>query len=223
MQKSFETLAPITAVFDVPAGRIQLIATDRADTTIDVRPANAAKSRDVKVAERIAVAYADGVLRIDAPAARNQYFGPSGSIEVTVQLPSGSRVEAKTSVAELRGVGRFGDVSCEAFGAVEIDETASARLVAYLGDVTVGRLTGPGEITTEKGDISIAEASSDNVVLRTRMGNVTIGASRGVSASLDAATRHGRIRNTLKNTEGAAAELRIHATVDLGDIVAQSL
>jgi hypothetical protein len=32
---------------------------------------------------------------LDIPTGRVRFFGPSGSIEVTVQLPAGSRVEAK--------------------------------------------------------------------------------------------------------------------------------
>ena len=142
MQK-FDTPAPISAVLDIPAGRVQFIAADRADTTVDVHPANAAKRRDVKVAEQTTVDYRDGVLRIDAPAARNQYLGPSGSVEVTVQLPTGSRIEGKAAFAEFRGVGRFGDVALEAYGVVKIDEAASTRLTAYAGDVEVGRLSGP--------------------------------------------------------------------------------
>ena len=177
----------------------------------------------MKAAEQATVGYVDGVLRIEAPAAKHQYFGPSGSIEVTVELPAGSSVEAKASFAEFRGVGRLGDVACEAFGAVKIDEAASVHVAAYLGDVTVGRLTGPAEISTQKGNIHIAEATSDTVVLRTQMGDVTVGATHGVSASLDAGTRYGRIHNALKNTEGAAAGLNIHATTDMGDIVARSL
>ena len=67
MQK-FDTPAPISAVLDIPAGRIQFIAADRADTTVEVLPADASKSRDVKAAEQTTVEYADGVLRIDGPA-----------------------------------------------------------------------------------------------------------------------------------------------------------
>ena len=69
MQK-FDTPAPISAVLDIPAGRIQFIAADRADTTVEVLPADASKSRDVKAAEQTTVAYADGVLRIDGPEPR---------------------------------------------------------------------------------------------------------------------------------------------------------
>ena len=222
MQK-FDTPAPITAVLDIPAGHVRFLAADRTDTTVEVQPVNASKGRDVKAAEQATVGYVDGVLRIDAPAARNQYFGPSGSIEVTIELPAGSSIEAKASFAEFRGVGRLGDVALEAYGAVKIDEAASVHVAAYVGDVTVGRLTGPAEISTQQGNIRIAEATSDTVVLRTQMGDVTVGASHGASASLDAGTRYGRIHNALKNTEGAAADLNIHATTDMGNIVARSL
>ncbi|MEV8099251.1 hypothetical protein AB0P35_34030, partial [Kitasatospora sp. NPDC085879] len=122
MQK-FVTPAPISAVLGVPAGRIRFIAGDRADTVVEVRPADAAKGRDVKAAEQITVEYGDGVLRIEAPAAKNRVLGTSGAVEVTVQLPAGSRVVAKTADAELRGVGQLGDVTLDsAAGSIKLDE-----------------------------------------------------------------------------------------------------
>ncbi|MEV7026279.1 hypothetical protein AB0O00_29580, partial [Kitasatospora sp. NPDC093558] len=81
--QTFNTSAPISAVLDVPAGRILFIAADRADTLVEVLPANATKGRDVKAAEQTTVAYADGVLRIENPV-KPQYLGPSGAVEVTV-------------------------------------------------------------------------------------------------------------------------------------------
>ncbi len=143
MQK-FDTPTPISAVLDLPAGRIQFVAADRADTTVEVRPANPSKSRDIKTAEQTTVAYADGVLRITASTPGNQLFGPSGSLEVTVQLPAGSRIEAKAASAELRGVGRLGDVAFEgAYRQIKIDEAASVRLTAIDGDVEVGQAQRP--------------------------------------------------------------------------------
>ncbi len=223
MQK-FATLAPITTVLDIPAGRIRFIAADRADTTVEVLPADASKGRDVKMADQTKVEYSDGVLRIQAPSAKNQILGPSGSIEVTVQLPADSRVEVKAASAEFRAVGRFGDVVFDgAHGAIKLDEAATVRLAAVAGDVTVGRLNGPAEISTAKGDIRITEAIRGTVVLSTQAGNVSIGAAAGVSASLDAGTSYGRIHNALNNTRGADAELDIHATTAYGDITARSL
>jgi Putative adhesin len=222
MQK-FDTPAPISAVLDVPAGRVRFVAADRVDTTVEVGPADASKGRDVKAAEQTTVEYADGVLRIQTRAAGSRYFGPSGSVEVTVALPAGSRVEAKAASTEVRGVGRLGEVTFDgAYRLIKLDEAASVRLTAVDGDVEVGRLGGSAEISTARGDIRIAEALGGKVVLRTRSGGISVGAATGVSATLDAGTAHGRISNALRNIDGAA-QLDIHATTDHGDIVAHSL
>ncbi|MGA5128928.1 DUF4097 family beta strand repeat-containing protein [Streptomyces olivoreticuli] len=221
MQK-FDTPAPIAAVLDIPAGRVQFIAADRADTTVEVRPASPSKSRDAKAAEQTIVTYADGVLRIHTPEPKSQLFGPSGALEVTVQLPAGSRVEARAAGSELRGVGRLGDVVFEgAYRQIKIDEAAGVRLTAVDGDVEVGRLNGSAEISTARGDIRITEAVRGTVVLRTQSGDISVGAAAGVSAALDAGTDYGRISNSLKS-DGTAG-LAIRATTSHGDITARSL
>ncbi len=219
--RKFETPAPIAAVLDIPAGRVQIIAADRTDTAVEVRPTNASKSRDVRAAEQTTVEYADGALRIEVPV-KNQYLGPSGSIEVTVQLPAGSHVEAKAASTEFRAVGRLGDIAFEgAYRQIKIDEAGSVRLTAVDGDVEVGRLNGPAEISTARGDIRIAEAVRGKVVLSTQQGDISVTAAAGVSASLDAGTSYGRVSNGLKNA--GTAELDIHATTSRGDIAARGL
>jgi DUF4097 and DUF4098 domain-containing protein YvlB len=223
MMHKFNTPSPISAVLDVPAGRVQFIAADRADTAVEVLPTNPTKGRDVEAAEQTEVAYGAGVLQIQAPAAKNQYFGPSGSIEVTVQLPAGSQVEVTSAGVEFRAVGRFGEIAFEgAQGEIKIDEAASVRITTSDSDVSVGRLGGSAEITTVQGNIRIAEATSGAIVLRTQKGDVSVGAASGVSASLDAGTGFGRIQNALKNADGAE-DLKIHATTGYGNIDARSL
>jgi DUF4097 and DUF4098 domain-containing protein YvlB len=220
MQK-FDTPAPIAAVLDIPAGRVRFIAADRADTTVEVLPADASSSRDVKMAEQTSVEYGDGVLRIEATA-KNRYLGSPGSVEVTVQLPAGSRVDAKAASAEFRGVGRLGDVALDSPHAqIKLDETATARVTTLDGNVSVGRLGGAAKISTARGDIAIAEAVRGTVVLSTEAGSISVGAAAGVSAALDAGTPYGRIHNALKNT--GAADLTIRATTAHGDITARSL
>ncbi|NGM15215.1 DUF4097 family beta strand repeat-containing protein [Verrucosispora sp. WMMA2044] len=220
----FDTPAAISAVLDIPAGRIQIIAADRTDTTVEILPTDAGKSRDVTAAERVVVTFDDNVLRVQAAEPARRILGSSGSVEVTVQLPAGSRVEAEAASVEFRGVGRLGDVTFDgAEGVVKLDETAQARLTLQSGDITVGRLGGPGQISTQRGDLTVAEAVAGTVTLRTEQGNITIGAARDSSATLDAGTTYGRVRNELRNTDGAAAGLNIHATTAYGDIAARSL
>ncbi|MFF9341422.1 MULTISPECIES: DUF4097 family beta strand repeat-containing protein [unclassified Streptomyces] len=221
--QTFATTAPIAARIAVPAGHIRLIAADRADTTVDIRPANPSKNRDVKAAEATTATYADGVLHITAPEAGNQLFGASGTVEITVQLPAGSSVDAKAAAGELRGVGRLGDVAFEAAqGPVKLDEAASARLTLQDGDITIGRLDGSAELTTARGDLSVAEAAAGTVVLTTQSGSITVGAARGTSATLDAGTAYGRVVNALRNAEGKGAGLALRATTSHGDITARS-
>jgi hypothetical protein len=222
MMQKFDTTGPIATVLDVPAGRIQLIAADRADTTVDVRATDPGKSRDVQAAEQTTVTFADGVLRVTAPAPRNKLLGAPGSVEVTVQLPAGSRAEATAAATELRAVGRLGDLAFDgAYRQIKIDEAASVRLTAVAGDVEVGRLTGPAEISTTRGAIRITEAVRGAMVLTTQQGDITVTAAAGTSGTLDAGTSHGRVSNTLTNH--GSPELVITATTAQGDITAASL
>jgi hypothetical protein len=218
---TFATPSPVLAIIDIAAGRVQFIAADRTETTVEIQPADASKDRDVTVAEQTTVEYGDGVLRIRT-SARNPLLGPSGSIQVTVHLPTDSRVEGKAASAELRTTGRLGDVAFDgAYSQIKLDEAASVRLTAVDGDVEIERLNGPAEISTARGDIRIAEALRGTVVLSAQSGDLSISAAHGVSASLDAGTGHGRVSNSLTNN--GAVDLHIRATTSYGDIVARGL
>ncbi|MFJ7629722.1 hypothetical protein ACIQZN_24810 [Streptomyces sp. NPDC097595] len=219
----FDTPAAVTARVDIAAGLIRFIAADRDDTVVEVLPADPSKSRDTKAAGRVEVAYADGVLDIRATKeGRNRLLGESGSVEITVQLPAGSHVEAKAGAAEFRGVGRLGNVVFEGgHRSVKVDEAASARLSAHDGPIVVRRLTGPGELSTQRGDVTVEEAVRGELTLSTQLGDITVVAARGVPAVLDAGTVLGRIDNALVN-DGAPA-LAIRATTTKGDITARSL
>ncbi|MET7986445.1 MULTISPECIES: DUF4097 family beta strand repeat-containing protein [unclassified Streptomyces] len=220
--QTFETPSPIRAEVDIPAGRLQFIAAERADTVVEIRPADPSKSRDVKAAGEIKAVFGDGVLRIEAAQAAHTLLGHSGSVEVAVMLPAGSRVEAKAAAAEFRGVGRLGDVTFTGgHRSVKVDEAASARLTVHEGEVSVGRLEGPAEISVQKGAIRIGEAVRGTVTLDIRHGDITVGAARGVSASLDARTDYGRVDNSLRND--GTCDLDVHATTAYGDITARSL
>jgi len=220
-KRQYPTPAAISAHLDIPAGRIQVIAAERADTTVEIRPADAGKDRDVAAAERIEVAYADGVLRVSTPPAANPLFGSSGYVELTIQVPAGSRVAAKAASAEFRGVGQLGDVDIEAAaGSVKLDETAGATVALQMGDISIGRLGGSGRLSTQKGGLSIAEATTGDVTLHTGQGDISVVAVH--DANHDASTAFGRIENALKNADGAAAGLRISATTAHGDIIARS-
>lgn len=49
----FDTPTPISALVEIVAGRIEFIAADRADTAVEVLPADASQGDDVKLAEQM--------------------------------------------------------------------------------------------------------------------------------------------------------------------------
>lgn len=218
---TFPTPAPIAARLDLPSGTVEVLAGDRADTVVEIAPADPARSRDAKAAEGAAVSCADGVLRIEVPAG-NRYVGATGSVRAAVRLPAGSGLEIRSSSVRLRTRGRLGDVAVTTdHGDLDVDAAAAARLATSAGDIAVGRLAGPGEIRTSSGAITVTEAVSGDLALRTDSGHITVGAARGVSASLDAGTAAGRVVNELKND--GTTRLAIRATTADGDITARSL
>ena len=219
--QTFTTPAPITAIVAIPAGRIQVVAADRADTTVEIRPADPSKGRDVKLAGRITAGYGDGTLRVTAPAG-HRVLGSSGAVEVIVALPAGSGVQATAASAQFTTAGRLGHVTFDSSQAtVTVAEAATARLSTVDGDITAGRLGGDAQISTVKGDIQVTEATCGTVVLRTGTGAITVGAAAGACAALDAGTTVGRIRNALTNAGGTPG-LTICATTTVGDITATS-
>jgi len=218
--QQFATPAPVTAILAIPAGRIQVTAADRDDTTVEIRPADPAKGRDVKLAAQVTAAYSDGVLRVTAPAG-HRVLGSTGAVAVTVALPAGSAVQATAASARFTTTGPLGEVTLDSAQAtVNVGQAATARLTVTDGNITAGRLAGDAQIRTVKGNISVTEAVQGTLVLRTEAGSITVAAA-GTSAVLDAGTTVGRIRNTLTNAGGAPA-LTIHATTTVGDITARS-
>jgi hypothetical protein len=219
--QTFTTPAPITAILDIPAGRIRLAAARQDTTTVDIRPADPARGRDVKLAGLTTAEYSDGTLRVASPARRG--LGSTGAVEVTIRLPAGSRVQARAASAQFTTAGPLGEVTFDSAQAtVTVDRAAIARLTTTDGHITAGHLGGDSELRTVTGDIEVAEAAPGTLVLHTQTGAITVGAAAGVSATLDAGTTRGRIRNTLTNT-GAAPALTIHATTITGDITARGL
>ena len=222
MQK-FDTPAPISAVLDIPAGRIQFIAADRADTTVEVLPAERLQGprregggadhgriRRRRPADRVLgeepVPRPLRIHRGDGPAARR--FPGRGQ--------GGQRRVPRRRTARRRRLRQARTAS------IKLDEAASARLTTVDGDVSVGRLGGPAEISTARGDIQIAEAVRGTVVLRTQAGD-DLGRRRRRSLGLPWTPAPPTAASATRLKNDGTADLNIHATTAHGDITARSL
>jgi DUF4097 and DUF4098 domain-containing protein YvlB len=178
---TFDTPEPIFATIELAAGTVRIDASDRADTVVEVRPSDVHDDADVQTAEQTQVEYANGRLLVKAPKLKARWwlFTWGGSIEVTVDLPTGSRVDASAGLAEIHGEGRLGESKfTTASGDVRLDQTGKLRVSTGDGDISVARSVGHTEVTTANGKIWIREIGSTAVV-KTVNGAITLGEVTG--------------------------------------------
>ena len=210
---TFDTPEPILATIDTLGGHVWVNASDRVDTVVEVRPTDESQDADVKAAEQTVVEYANGELSVKTPKSkiRSLLIGPIGrpaSIEVTVSLPSGSRVDAKTW-GEIRSEGRLGDSTFHtAAGSIRLGHTGRLKLHTGAGDVSVAGSAGPTEVTTSTGKIWLGEIAG-TAVAKSSNGDITVGEVTGdvqlksangditverALAAVDAKTAYGSVR-----------------------------
>lgn len=155
----FDTPEPISVNVDVPVGDVWIKASGRSDTVVEVRPSNAASKSDTSVADGTRVEYAHGRPLVKAPKSwrRYSFFGPGPSVDVVIELPSGSNVHAEAEWTAIRCEGRLGQCHVNGSGGIRLGQTGPLDIETGYGDVSVERTVGRARITTGHGNVSIRE------------------------------------------------------------------
>lgn len=152
------------ATVDIILGSIRFVATDRADTAVEVRPADPTWELDVKAADETAIEFADGKLTVKQPKLRNLWTTKYGSVQVLVQLPTGSNVQGDTANGEYVVEGAVGSCQLKTpVGNIHVEQAADVRLRTTSGTVTVDHVTGQAEVSGN-GDIRIRQVGGGAVV-----------------------------------------------------------
>ncbi|MBQ1072930.1 DUF4097 family beta strand repeat protein [Micromonospora sp. C31] len=216
---TFDTPAAISATVDLVVGDVRITATDRTDTVVEIRPSNASTEADVRAAEQTRVDYTDGRLTVRAPRQRGfGLFGKPGSVDVTIEVPTGSHLHGDASVAAFHGTGRLG--SCRlrtAAGDIELDRAADVDLDTSAGAVRVEHVAGRARISTGTGRIRVQEVQGDAEVKNTNgdswLGSVT-GEARVKAANGDIAVdrAHATVTATTVNGDVRIGEVSAGTT-----------
>ncbi|MFJ5678967.1 DUF4097 family beta strand repeat-containing protein [Streptomyces sp. NPDC093097] len=209
---TFPTTEPISTTARVEAGSIQFIASDRPDTVVEVRPRNPKKDQDVRDAEQTEVTYTGGTLTIRTPKQR-YLLGRTGTVDVTVELPTGSTVDMTGAWAQVFGEGRLGEVRAKvSAGDVRLDATGPLQLTASHGSITVDRVEGIAEITTSSGSVRVGLVDGP-AVLKNSHGTTTVGA---VTGELRVSGAHGDIDIT--RAESSVTATTAHGTLRVAEV-----
>ena len=206
----FETPEPISVTLELGVGDVRFAASDQTDTVVEVRPSDDADESDVKAAQQVRVDYADGVLRVTGPKVRAFDFSrKTRSVDVSIELPSGSQVSAEMQMGDFRCAGRLGEARFKtSAGNVRLEQTGPLHLDTSAGHVTVGAVAGNAEVSTGSGKVQIGEVegsaevknSNGDTTIDAVAGDVRVRAANGgisvgrAGAGVDAKTSNGSIR-----------------------------
>ena len=215
---TYETPTPIDLAINLQVGAVEVFASDRADTVVTVSPTNPVKAIDRRGAEETTVDFDGRRLTITGPRPRISLFGPWESVDVKVELPTGSRLTAKIAAGGLRTVGRLGAtrIKCP-MGPVEVDTTGDLWLRAGHGNVTVDTAEGGIEITADHGQIRVGTATGD-AILKASHGSVLVGQAGG---DLDAKLSYGDLKIT-KAIASVTAKTA-YGSIQLGEVSGGSI
>ena len=164
---TFDTPGPISVTLEVGVGDIRIVARGRTDTIVEVRPTDPTKKGDVTAAEQTRVEFAGGRLQIRAPKGWRRYtpLGGGESIDVQIDLPTGSHVHSEASVGAVHCTGRLGESRFKTgLGEIRLDHAVRAELSTGGGDIVVDRVADHAEIHTGTGDVQVGSIGGSAVV-----------------------------------------------------------
>ncbi|GAA4073948.1 DUF4097 family beta strand repeat-containing protein [Nonomuraea soli] len=166
---AYETPDPIHVIVELALGDLRVRASDRTDTVVRLQPKNPGSTIDRDAAAGARVEFAGGTLGVKTftPGLIDSLFGRIGTVDVLVELPAGSSVDAVIH-GLLRCEGRLGDCRLESgYGDIAADETGRLCARAGYGDIAVGRISGKADLDAGYGTIHAGSIAGPAVIKNT--------------------------------------------------------
>jgi DUF4097 and DUF4098 domain-containing protein YvlB len=203
-------------------GHIRVVATERSDIVIEVRPSDAGRRADLKAAEATTIDEVEGAITVRAPKDWRRFapFGDTGSVDVTVSAPVGAEIRGRSEMGTIDVEGPVGDASLRTgMGAIRVGEVGSLFAHTGYGEVSARQVGGDADVSTGSGEIRVGQISGaagiknsngrievtavgGDLNARTANGDVVIGKA---GASVSAKTANGNVR--VHSVGAGAAEL----------------
>ncbi len=212
---TFVTPQPITVALDLGVADIRIVASERADTIVEVRPSDGAKKSDVTAAEQTRVEYNGGRLSIEAPNGRRRYSfrGGRDSVDVEIAVPTGSHLRGEAGIGSLRCTGRLGECHFKTgLGELRVDEAGAVEVGTGAGDISVERAFDGAEITTGSGAVHVGNIVGAGVIKNSN-GDTWVG---DVTGSLRVNAANGKI--SVEQAHAAVAAKTANGDVYLGRV-----
>lgn len=215
---NFETPEPISVTLELGVAReVRITASDRTDTVVEIRPSDESDESDVQAAQQLRVDYANGILQITGPRRAFDLSNKTRSVDLSIDLPSGSQLSAHLLMGGVRCTGRLGECRLKTTGDVWLERTGPLRVHTGFGHVTADSVTGAAEISTGSGNVHIGDVE----------GAAEVKNSNG-DTTFDAVTGDVRVRNANGAIDiehaGAGVDVKTsNGSIHLGEVVRGSV
>lgn len=212
---AFDTPAPVSVGLNLMFGEVRIVASDRAETTVEAYPRDSGDPDDVQAAEQLQIEYADGRLLVNVP----EPGGSGGAVIVAMTVPTGSILHGRGTAVDFLAVGVLGECHLSTgLGDIRLDRTGSLQLAASFGDITVDRAAGSVEATADRGDVHLGQVEGRATIRAMGEGDATVGEVRGV-ARTHAEKGHIRINRAHADVEARTTQ----GDIDIGEVVRGSV
>ena len=207
----FDIPTPVALTVELIVADLRVIAGDRRDAVVDVRPHEPSRPEDVRAADETTVELTAGTLVVRTPKSWRHWTpfgGNGGTVDVTIEVPAGSRLHADLSLGSVRAEGRLGDCRIKtAMGDISVAEAGELTLKTSHGHITVDHGTGFADIHTGSGRIRVGMIDGP-LVVRDGNGDVRV----------DEVTGDLRAKSSNGDIEVARASRSVSARTAAGDI-----
>ncbi|MEW2571447.1 DUF4097 domain-containing protein [Streptomyces sp. NPDC057621] len=210
---TFDTPGPIQVVLELAFGQAQILATDRRNTRVGMRPQDPGDPVDVRTAEHARVDYTSGRLLVSVPEPGCS-AGVVGAVTLVIELPTGSNIHGEAVATDFRCSGTVGRCRfTTGLGHIRLDRTGTVRLDAAFGEITVNHVGGDAEATANSGEVRIDRIDGSATIRTTGEGDIEVGDVAGI---VRARTDAGCIRI-------GSARAGVEALTSQGDILLEEV
>jgi DUF4097 and DUF4098 domain-containing protein YvlB len=216
----FETPDPISVRLDLSVAEVRIIAGDRADTLVEVRPTNQTRSADIKAAEQTRVEYSNGHLSVKMAKEWTRFtpFGGVASVDITIELPTGSAIHSESEMGSYDLDGRLEDcIFRTGAGSIRLDRTGPLTASTGIGEIIADRVAGDADLKTGSGLVRVSAIDGATVV-KSGNGDTRIGE---VGGDLRVKTANGEI--VIGQARASAVAKSANGRIRIGDVVSGSV
>lgn len=212
----FATPEPISVTIELAMGDARIMASDRTDTVIEVSPRDDSKTSDIRAAEQTRVEYASG--RLLVKTTQRSFFGRGSSVDVTIELPAGSRVQGDSGMGDFGGEGELGECRFKTgMGNIRLDHASALHLKTGMGNIAVDRALGDADVTTGSGEVRIGHIEGA-AVIKNSNGDTVVGE---VSGDLRVKSANGRI--FVERAHASVIAKTANGNIRVGEVVSGAI